>query len=170
MMDWQKVVSRHSGLVWKTAYRLLANHADAADCVQDTFISALEVSRRGRVRHWEGLLCRLATTRALDRLRQRLRQAKFQHSSADWMNVPSQNPGPVQQAQDRELGNQLRRALTQIPPQQAEVFCLRCLDEMSYREIARQLGVTSNAVGILLHRARLNLREQLASVMPETES
>ncbi len=170
MTDWQEIVSRHSALVWNTAYRLLGNHADAMDCMQETFVSALKVSRQQQIRHWGGLLRRLATARALDQLRVRLRQEERHDDPTDWMTVPSRNPGPVQQVQDRELGIQLRRALAQIPPQQAEVFCLRSFDEMSYREIARQLRIKRGTVGVLLHRARSRLRESLTSMMVETES
>ena len=71
--DWQAIVTEHGPTVWQTAYRLLGNRADAADCFQETFLSAFEYSRHQPVRHIPGLLVRLATTRAIDRLRQRTR-------------------------------------------------------------------------------------------------
>ena len=162
MTDWQAVVGRHSGSVWRTAYRLLGNHDEAADCFQDTFLTALELSRREKVRNWSALLTRLATCRALDRLRQRLRRCGHEEDLADWTAVPCRNPSPVQQAQAAELGARLRKALAELPPVQAEVFALRCLNELSYRDIARQLDLKENAVGVLLHRARNRLRELLA--------
>ena len=67
MTDWQSIVQEYRNLVWQTAYRVLGNETDAADCFQEAFISALEVDRRERVRNWAALLRRLATTRALDR-------------------------------------------------------------------------------------------------------
>jgi DNA-directed RNA polymerase specialized sigma24 family protein len=42
------------------------------------------------------------------------------------------------------------------------VFCLHCLEGWSYQDVAGQLGVTVNAVGVLLHRARQRLRAWLA--------
>ena len=59
--------------VWRTAYRLLGNRADADECFQEAFLAALEVSRREPVRDWGALLRRLAAARALDRLRRRYR-------------------------------------------------------------------------------------------------
>ncbi|MCY2954074.1 MAG: hypothetical protein NTU53_19210, partial [Planctomycetota bacterium] len=47
-------VREYGPLVWKTAYRLLPSEADAADCFQETFISAMEASCRSPVRHWAG--------------------------------------------------------------------------------------------------------------------
>ena len=75
MTDWSKVVREHGPIVWKTAYRLLGNDADAADCFQNAFVSALEVVRKEAVRSWPALLKRLATARAMERLRQRHREA-----------------------------------------------------------------------------------------------
>ena len=162
MADWQKIVSQHSGLVWKTAYRLLGNHQEAADCFQETFLAALELSRRQRVRNWPALLTRLCTCRAIDLLRRRLRQTHRTNGLDKWSSVASSNPGPVELAQASELSARIRLALTQLPNQQAEVFCMRFLNDLSYRDIARQLGIKNSAVGVKLHRARSRLRELLS--------
>ena len=50
--------------------------------------------------------------------------------------------------------------------QQAEAFWLQCVEEMSQAEIGRQLGVNGNAVGVLVHRARMRLRQALAELNP----
>jgi len=67
VIDWQMIVKKHGPAVWQTAYRLLGNHTDAADCFQETFVSALKVSRKQRVRNFSALLVRLATMRAIDK-------------------------------------------------------------------------------------------------------
>lgn len=74
VVDWQVVLEKYGPIVWQTTYRLLGNHADAADCFQEAFVGALEISRRQRVRNFPALLSRLATARAIDRLRQRVRR------------------------------------------------------------------------------------------------
>ena len=158
VIDWQIIIEKHGAAVWQTAYRLLGNDSDAADCFQDTFVCALEVSQRQRVWNFSGLLTRLATTRAIDQLRQRFRQSKS-CISAELTALSSKNPGPAQMAQQQELTARLRESLTQLPPQEAEVFCLRYLNDMSYRQIAKALGIKTNAAGVLLHRARAKLRQ-----------
>ena len=159
MIDWQIIIEKHGPAVWQTAYRLLGNNDDAADCFQETFICALELSQRQRIRSFSGLLTRLATTRAIDRLRQRFRQSHCSDAPADWAAVPRNNPGPAQMAQQQELVVRLRELLTQLPPQEAQAFCLRYLNDMSYRQIAKALGIKTNAAGVLLHRARAKLRQ-----------
>jgi len=160
-IDWAKVVRKHGHVVWQTAYRLLADHEDAADAFQETFVSALQITQHGRVRDWSGLLRSLATRRALDQLRRRYRLAGRSDREADLSQLPSANPGPAQQAAASELRERLREAMTLLTPQQAEAFCLRHLEHMSYRQIARQLGLTVNSVSALLHRARMHLRESM---------
>lgn len=169
VIDWRLIVEKHGPAVWQTAYRLLGNRADAADCFQETFICALKVSRRQRVRSFPALLTRLATVRAIDKLRQRFRRAQVCADAVDLAIVPSGNPGPVQQVQTRELTARLRKSLSQLPPQEAQVFCLRYLNNMSYRQIGKELGIKTNAAGVLLHRARAKLRELLKTVVVKEE-
>lgn len=163
MTDWEGIVRRHSGLVWQTAYRLLGNEADAADCFQEAFLAALKLSRRQRVRNWAGLLQRLATRKALDVLRERARRSRVAGEPADWSAVAAAKPGPAQQTEAAELSARLRRALADLPPQQAEVFCLRFVGDLGYRQIGRLLGLNGSAVGVRLHRARQQLRKMLSS-------
>jgi RNA polymerase sigma-70 factor (ECF subfamily) len=161
VQDWQTIVTECGPLVWRTAYRLLGNHADTADCFQETFLAALELSRRQPVRNISGLLVRLATTRAIDRLRQKGRQERGQAEGGDWDERA--DSGPADQAQAQELVGQLREAIGGLPPQEAKVFCLRYLSEMSYRQIAGQLGIGINMVGVSLYRAKARLREALGA-------
>jgi RNA polymerase sigma-70 factor (ECF subfamily) len=163
--DWPAVVREYGPVVWRTAYRLLGRDADAADCFQDAIDSAMHVAGREAVRDWPGLLQRLATARALDHLRRRMRHAG-RHDAAPpaWDALPSGEHDPVEQAEAAELGERLKGALTELPPQQGEVFCLRYVNALSYDEIAAQLQMSIDAVGVALHRARGRLRELLAGV------
>lgn len=163
MPDWDEILRREGPAVWRTVYRVVGNQADAEECFQETFLAALQVARREPVQSWRALLLRLAAARAVDRLRQRCRRAR-RAEVPDWEAVPGPAPPPSRGAEDRELAQRLREALAQIPPKQAEVFCLHCLDGWSYQEIARQLGASTDAVGVLLHRARRRLRELLATI------
>ena len=167
VIDWQIIVEKHGPAVWQTAYRMLGNSDDAADCFQETFVCALEISQRQHIRSFSGLLTRLATTRAIDQLRRRFRQSHCNAVSADWDAVPSASPGPAQMAQQQELAGRLRESLTQLPPQEAEAFCMRYLNDMSYRQIAKALGIKVNAAGVLLHRARAKLRHSFELSLKE---
>lgn len=161
MLDWDDIVAQHGPLVWRTAYRIVGNEADAADCYQEAFAAALAFSRREVVRNWPGLLQRLATVQALDRLRRRSKDLARVGLGADLDLVASGTPDALHSAQQRELAEWLRGALGELPESQAEAFTLICVEELSYREAAQQMNVEQNHVAVLLHRARSRLRELL---------
>jgi RNA polymerase sigma-70 factor (ECF subfamily) len=161
VVDWPAIVEVYGPMVWRTVYRLVSNRQDAEDCYQETFVAAWAAARREPIRAWPGLLRRLATARALDRLRQRMRRGKGPAGGAELEAIAGANGGPVQEVEARELAQRLRMALSQLAGGQAEVFCLRFLEGMSYEEIGRVLGREAGHVGVLLHRARERLKELL---------
>jgi RNA polymerase sigma-70 factor (ECF subfamily) len=153
------IIEQHGPAVWKTAYRLLGNRADAGDCFQETFVSAIKFCRNRKVRNFSGLLTRFATARAMDQLRRRFRRENVGSSVASPSAVSRPNPGPAQTIQRQELTDRLRDSLSKLPPREAQAFCMRHLNDMSYKQIADELGVTTNAAGVLIHRAKAKLRE-----------
>ena len=159
--DWRHITEEHGPRVWQIAYRLLGNHSDAADCFQETFLAALEISRRQPVRNLRGMLVRLATTRAIDRLRQRSRQERYQALAQEARRDSRSGNDPADHAQTGELAGRLREAIAQLPAQEAKAFCLRYFSEMSYRQIAKELDIKTSTAGVLLHRAKARLRERL---------
>jgi RNA polymerase sigma-70 factor (ECF subfamily) len=166
MPDWQEILARDGSVAWQTAYRLLGNWADADDCFQEACLSALRFSERQEVHDWRALLQHLATLRAMDHLRARNRASPGQRQRTG-DELPDRTPSPIQNAQEAELASELRLALSHIPGKQAEVFCLHCLEDWSYEEIARHARLSVTAVGVLLHRARKRLRGLLGSFREE---
>jgi RNA polymerase sigma-70 factor (ECF subfamily) len=162
MPDWSAILSRDGPVVWQTAYRLLGNSADADECFQEACLAAVAASGRQAVRDWRALLQRMAAARAMDRLRERYRRAR-REGPGDPAALAGGGASPLQGAEAAELAVRLREGLTALPPQQAEAFCLHALDGWSYAEVADQLGLSVDHVGVLLHRARKQLRERLAA-------
>jgi RNA polymerase sigma factor (sigma-70 family) len=120
LTDWHRFVREHGPAVYGTAWRILAHAADAEDVVQDVFLEAHRLHRKQAVRHWPALLRRMATCRALDRLRRR-QPAK----SLTGLRLVAPGGGPDMEASARELEERLLRALSRLPARAAEVFCLR---------------------------------------------
>jgi RNA polymerase sigma-70 factor (ECF subfamily) len=166
MTDWNAVVREHGPLVWRVAYRLLGNEADAADCFQRVFMSALASSLPAGIRDWSALLRRVAAARALEQLRERYRRAARAGPLPGSPQADDRADDPLDVAAGKELAGRLREALARIDPRQAEVFCLASLESWSYPEISAQLGVTANHVGVLLNRARSALRDELRAFDP----
>jgi RNA polymerase sigma-70 factor (ECF subfamily) len=161
MTDWSQIVQEHGPMVWKTVRRLVGNEADGADCFQRAFLSALELSRKEVIRNWPGLLQRLATVRALECLRQRRRDSNRLTTLPEASAIDRKSVSPLKAAETKELVEQLREALADLDARQAQVFCLACLDGLSYEQISCELDITVTHVGVLLNRARSNLRGRL---------
>lgn len=160
-MAWDQIVEQYGPIVWRTVTRLVPEMDEATDCFQRTFISAWELSQKQVIRHWPALLRQLATARALERRRElarnRVRHCEFPSEGL----IDRRASDPACNAETTELEARLRIALSEIAPREAEVFCLACLEGMTYRDIGLHMGVSVNHVGVLLHRARSQLRTRL---------
>ena len=161
MTDWESVVGQNLEFVWRTACRLVGDHADAWDCTQQAFLDAVRIERRQGVQNWRPLLKHLATARALDLLRSRYRERKRRDLSPEPAEAVSREPCPSQWSEANELAEHLRIAVGQLPHRQAEVFCLICFEQMTSEEVAERLGIRPTAVRMLLSRARKRLERLL---------
>jgi RNA polymerase sigma-70 factor (ECF subfamily) len=161
--DWDRLVREHGASVFAAAWRVLGHAADAEDVVQEVFLEAYRLWSTRPVRSWAALLRRLATCRAVDRLRQR----KF-FVSMDGLNLVGSDPGPEERALEHELAGRLREAITQLTEREATVFCQRYFEDQSYQEIGDSLGITAGAVAAALHKARTRL-EGLLTGVPQGE-
>jgi RNA polymerase sigma-70 factor (ECF subfamily) len=154
--NWESIVREHGPMAFETAWRVLGHAQDTEDAVQDALVDALQLYRRDTVRNWGGLLRQLATRRALDRLRRRRRELPVESEPASPIGEQ-----PEQRAVARELAAELRRAVADLPDRQAGVFSLRYFAELTNPEIATVLGISVEAVGVALSRARTALSRKL---------
>jgi RNA polymerase sigma-70 factor (ECF subfamily) len=154
--NWTRLVREHGPLVYRTAWRILGHTADAEDVVQDVFLQMHQWEQTRPVRSMPGLLRRMATCRALDRLRQR----KVTVPLPD-LPLESVSNSPECAVLEQELQERLRLAIAELPQREAEVFCLRYFEDLSYQEIAAELGIRSGAVAAALHKARAKLEATL---------
>jgi RNA polymerase sigma-70 factor, ECF subfamily len=169
-ISWPEVVKEHGPAVWRTVYRLLGDREDASECYQEVFLEAVRISREQTVEKWGALLTTIAARRSVDRLRQKLARRSVQINSKTLEVVSQRNRPVAESASDAELAQRLRNALSDLSEQQAEVFWLNVIEEMSYDEIAIRLSLSIDHVGVLLHRARAKLRETLGRELLEERS
>ncbi len=167
--DWPELVNCHTALVVGSVRRIVGNNHDAEDVVQDVFLEAYRASQKTEIRNWPGFLRRLATRRAIDRLRTR-RTRPFDVPTTEAAEVVDTSPQPHQNAAAGELACRLRGAIALLPRTQAEVFSMRCFEVMTYEQIADALGISSNAVGLALHKARTRLQALFADENTEGDS
>lgn len=126
--------------------------AEAEDLVQDVFL-AMQV--RGEIRDPEQAdryLFRVAAN-ALARRRQRQRWDWAHHETLDGGFNPVDDLHPERIMLDRERLAQFTAALDTLPPRLSEAFILHRFEEMTYREIARRMGVSVKTVEHFVSRA-----------------
>jgi RNA polymerase sigma factor (sigma-70 family) len=127
--------------------------------VQEAFLEAFRLYGRQQVRNWGGLLRQLAARRAIDRLRRRYRALPLEPFTSQLTSPESEQPEAI--AVERELAERLRWAIARLSDREATVFSLHHLGEMGNGEIAKTLGISADAVGVALHKARNRLKQLL---------
>lgn len=158
-MDWESIARAHGPMAFETAWRILGHVHDTEDVTQEALLDALRLYRSGGVDNWGGMLRRLATRRALDRLRQRRRRPASAPFVDDLLSPAGERPEHFAVA--RELAGRLRAALGDLPDRQATAFALRYFGELSNPEIAAALEISEHAVAVALHKARSTLARLL---------
>jgi RNA polymerase sigma-70 factor (ECF subfamily) len=161
--------NEHSAAVFRAAWRVTGNPADAEDVLQTVF---LRLARRGDDALDEragGYLHRSAVNAALDvvRSRQRAGWVPLEPSSGH-STLASDAPDPEREQASRELRAHLRLALARLTPRAAEIFALRYFEGLPNRDIAELLGISQGVVAVLLHRTRARLRKELAALEGES--
>ena len=149
-----EIVERFQRPVFSVVYRMVGNVEDAEDVVQDTFVKIYRhlgsFEGRSRLSTW---LFQIAINRARNFLR-RGKIARFVPLPAEEMPGTDSGTSPEGPVIARETLERLHLALGRIPAEQREVFVLREMEELSYREIAEALGVPLGTVMSRLSRAR----------------
>src|SRR4249919_2715174 len=154
---------RHGGEVYRYAYAVLGNHADAEDVTQTTFLNAYRALEQGvRPRKPSNWLLTIASNAIKQRFRQDLARPRQVELDERLAGTEADDEGP-------SVG-ELLTALSKIPPQQRQAIVLREFEGRSYAEIAEILGVTTSALETLLFRARRSLAEELEHRLTCTEA
>ena len=162
----EDVFRRHHGLVFATAFRVTGSSQDAEDVLQTIFLRLLR--RQDEIDlspNPAGYLRRAAVNASLDLLRTRSRSGPLPLDDFDQLPTSSGEADPDRRHEDQETRRGVRQAILTLSPQNAEVFTMRFLDGIPNREIAQSLGMTQTAVGVALHRARTQVKEELGSLL-----
>ena len=146
-------------LVFRAAYRVTGNAADAEDVLQTVFLRLLRRDHHSDpLENPESYLRRAAVNAALDVIRSRQTNA----------TIPLSDETPARMQPDASsLRQTLARAIAQLKPRPAEIFTLRFIEGLSNREIAEMLGISQVLVAVIVHRTRQQLRKQLRPYLGE---
>jgi RNA polymerase sigma factor (sigma-70 family) len=165
---WDEVVREHADRVYRLAYRLSGNRADAEDLTQETFVRVFKSLAEYTPGTFEGWLHRITTNLFLDlvRRRQRIRFDALPDDAGE--RLASNAAGPEQAYAHMHLDPEVQQALDALPADFRAAVVLCDLEGLSYEEIAATLGIKVGTVRSRIHRGRVLLREALAHRAPGT--
>lgn len=133
---------------------------DAVDCVQEGFCALFTTARRGEAPDTDEALFALVVTRVRNLARNRRRRhfVARPHVALDDHEARDETPAADEAMAHAEAHTRLRACVAGLCEIQKAVVTLRMLEELPGDDVARALGITSNHVAVLLHRARRALR------------
>lgn len=163
---WDEIVDRHSDRVYRLAYRLTGNAADAEDLTQDVFVRVFRSLDTYTPGTFEGWLHRITTNLFLDgaRRRQRIRFDALSDERAE--RIRSNVAAPHEAYADRTFDADVEQALAALPPDFRAAVVLCDIEGLTYEEIADIVGAKLGTVRSRISRGRAMLRASLAHRAP----
>lgn len=121
-------------------YRMVRDTAEAEELFQETWFRALRSIDRFDDRKLMSWLFRIARNLVIDRSRKKRPEISMDHEDENNQTmqdkIPSPGLTPGMQVAGHDLGHRIQEAVTQLPPEQREVFLLRTEGQLSFKEIA----------------------------------
>jgi RNA polymerase sigma-70 factor (ECF subfamily) len=160
---WDEIVREHSARVYRLAYRLTGNRQDAEDLTQETFLRVFRSLSGYTPGTFEGWLHRITTNLFLDSVR-RAKRVRMDAMGDDAASVVDDDAlsRPERGFEHAHLDNDVQAALDALRPEYRAAVVLCDIEGLSYEEIAVTLGVKLGTVRSRIHRARAQLRRELA--------
>ena len=165
MAAFRQLVERHKGFVYNTCCSLIDNDQQAEETAQDVFLqvykSAGKFRHQSKVSTW---IYRIAVNRSLNVIRHNKRLG-WTKSLSGLELEENEGEEPDKKLEKRELRDHLKAAVDSLPEKLRTVFILNKYGNLSAREVAAVLGISTNAVDVRLHRAKIKLQKKLSSLL-----
>lgn len=172
-------IEQHRGYLMRYARLQLRDQTAAEDAVQETLLAAVEgaarFSSKSSVRTW---LTGILKHKIIDKLRRQAREQPLlagddlDRSEAEaidtlfaadghWREFPRNWDDPDRSLENKEFWKVFEMCAGLMPAKTARVLVMREVMDLSTEEICKELRITATNCWVMLHRARLNLRECL---------
>lgn len=147
----EMLVDQYSEMLYWQIRRIVFNHDDADDVLQNTFIKAWinlnKFERKSKISTW---LSRIAINEAIDFTR---RKQRYDHSSADDSITIANQLMADEYFDGNEAQVKLQEAIASLPAVQRAVFNMRYFEEMKYSKMSEILGTSEGALKASYHLA-----------------
>lgn len=155
------VTAYQERLYWQVR-RVVINHDDADDVLQETFIKVYRkidtFKEESSLFSW---MYRIATNEALTFLRSRARKNQVSDTEYVQSQLESLQSDPYFEGDEAQY--KLQEALAALPAKQKLVFNMKYFDEMKYEEISEALGTSVGALKTSYHLAVKKISQHLTN-------
>jgi RNA polymerase sigma-70 factor (ECF subfamily) len=161
------LVERHQALLYGLALRILGNHDDALDALQDACFKAwraIDTHRGPAFRPW---MSSIVARTCIDRIRSRRPVSPLEDVGGNILPLPDPSPSPEEVSLADERARAIENALGTLSADHRAVILMRDLGGLSYEEIAGSLSVPIGTVRSRLARARVQLQGELLRRDPD---
>jgi len=156
------LVSQYAATLYRVAFSVLRNPADAEDAVQEAFLRVLRHRHTlGEVRDNRVWLIRIVWNIVLDRKRRAKTRPETDDVSELARVLPAEGLSAEQIAGAAQHHARVLACVEQLPAKERQVLMLSAFEELSSVEIAAVLGTTESSVRSRLFRARNRMAELL---------
>ncbi len=160
-LTWEEVARVYGRKIYNFAYRLTGNGDDAADLVQEVLLRVRRGLDSYQPGSFEGWLWRITRNAFLDEVRRKNRRptSPMPDEVDRWDRASS--PAADVEYTRLSIGDDIQKALLELPVEFREAVVLCDVVGLSYDEIARAVAVPVGTVRSRIHRGRKLLRESL---------
>ncbi len=169
-----ELVRRYQDKVYRLSYKILRHEDDAAEALQDAFLSAYRGLKNFKAEStFSTWLYRIATNASLMKHRKRrdnhisLDQAPGPSGEAEPMQLPDWSAQPPEALLAAETREVMEEGIQRLHEELRTAFVLRDVEGLSNAETAEVLELSVTAVKSRLHRARVFLRDWMTRYFDE---
>ena len=156
----------------KYAVSILGDLEQARDVVQDTFLKLYKQDPekvRKKVKSWLFTVCR---NHCYDLIKRNRRTSNLEEDEISYITSNDDNPFQVISFLEgrEEIDEKIKilySLIEELPSRQREVMRLKFQANLSYKEIAETIGISSSNVGFVMHSALKKLREDMKEKFPK---
>jgi RNA polymerase sigma-70 factor (ECF subfamily) len=160
---WGVLYGQYAPAIFRFCRRALPTREDAEDATTEIFMKVRQkLGSYDESRPFTAWLYKVASNHCWDMLRRRRIRQDLETGDLETLPLEHPDPDQLEQLQTAHASKHVRAGLAKMPDRARMALVLRYYSEMSYDEIADTLGVRRAFVGVLLLRARHQLREILA--------
>jgi RNA polymerase sigma-70 factor (ECF subfamily) len=160
---WGELYKRYVAAVFRFCRRALPTREDAEDATTEIFMKLREkIGQYDPTRPFQAWLYKVSANHCWDLLRRRRIRQDLETGEVEQLPLEHPDPGQLDQLVRQQTSQTVRAALEELPPRARMALVLRFYADMNYDEIAEALGVRRAFVGVVLLRARHQLRDALS--------